>query len=526
MKKILLFCLLIYSTGFGQNFTISDQHHYGSSDSDNLIKTIKCQDSGFLMVLKSNGSNHDKTQASFGGNDIWVVRLNADKSIRWEKSFGGNSEDIPYSVVELSDENILILGASASGVSGNKTSGNFGSNDYWVLKLNASGTKIWDKSFGSSSYDNPIAILAISPLNYFIAGISGGGVSGSKNSPSYGSSDVWCIGIDSSGTEIWQQAYGGTGNDGGVISAVPTGICPLQNGNVLLLTASNSGVSGVKTSPNYGITDAWVLEINPADGQLIQQNGFGGTDGDYLYQALQIGNTIYLAGSSSSGVSGNKQSVLYGDHAAWLLKLDENLLILSDQCFGGTDQASFHAGITKISNGFVAYGVCDSDENPWVTRAVNGDHDIWFMGFDDAGNYQWNYSFGSATGYDRVTDLIENSPNDYTISFGLSGGAANGDITINGYGSDDAYLLDLTTSLGVPNLSSDSFSIYPNPVTSSFSINGLNESASYEISDLKGYTIESGNYSGAIDTEKFIAGMYTIRIVSGSQTIIKKWIKN
>ncbi len=526
MNKLLFFCFLISSSGFGQNFTISDQHHYGTSDSDNLIKTIKCQDSGFLMVLNSNGSNHDKTQASFGENDIWVVRLNADKSIRWEKTFGGNLNEIPYSVVELSDENILILGASPSGVSGNKTSGNYGSNDYWVLKLNASGTKIWDKSFGSSSYDNPISILEISPLNYFISGISGGGVSGSKNSPSYGSSDVWCIGIDSSGTEIWQQAYGGTGNDGGVISPLTTSICPLQNGNVLLLTASNSGVSGVKTSPNYGITDAWVLEINPVDGQLIQQNGFGGTEIDYLYQALQIGNTIYLAGQSGSGVSGNKQSVLYGQSSAWLLKLDENLSILSDQCFGGTDQASFHAGITKIANGFVAYGACSNDSNPWVTRAVNGDHDMWLMWFDNAGNYQKNYSFGSATGYEGMTDLIENSPNDYSVSFWISGGAANGDINVTGYGSYDAYLLDLTTSLGLSDLSAAPFSISPNPVNNSFSINGLNESAFYEIADMQGKIIESGNYNGAIDVEKFNAGMYTIRMVSGSQTSTNKWIKN
>ena len=526
MNRILLFFLLISSIGFGQNFTLTDQYHYGTTSLDDPIETIKCQDSGFLMIVKSNGGNQDKTQTSFGGSDIWVVRLNADKSIRWEKSFGGNLEDVPHSVVELSDGNILILGASPSGISGNKTSGNFGANDYWVLKLNASGAKIWDKSFGSSSYDNPISILEISPSNYFVSGISGGGVSGSKNSPSYGSSDVWCIGIDSSGTEIWQQAYGGTGNDGGIISPSTTGICPLQNGNVLLLTASNSPVSGVKTSPNYGVTDAWVLEIDPVDGQLIQQNGFGGTEIDYLYHALQIGNTIYLAGSSSSGVSGNKQSVLYGNHSAWLLKLDENLSILSDQCFGGIDRASFHKGLTKTSNGFVAYGVCGNDSNPWVTRIVNGDHDIWLMGFDDGGNYQWNYSFGSATGSDGITDVIENSNGYFTVSFSSNPAGANGDITANNYGSYDAYLVDLDTDLGLSDLSSDQFSIYPNPTDNLLSIKELTESVSYEIADMQGKIVESGKYGAAIDVQKFTAGMYTIRIVSGSQTSTQKWIKN
>ncbi len=526
MNKILFFLLLISPMGFAQNFTISDQHHYGTSSADNLVKTIKCQDGGFLLVAGSAGSGNDKTQASFGGNDIWVIRLNADKTIRWEKTFGGNQEDKPASIIELADENILILGLSNSGVSGNKTSGTFGANDFWVLKLNASGVKIWDKTFGSSSYDNALSILEISPLNYFIAGISGGGISGSKTVPCYGSADVWCIGIDSSGTEIWQKGYGGTGNDGVSIIPSATEAIHLQNGNALVLTASNSGVSGVKTTPNYGVTDTWILEIDPTDGQLVQQNNFGGDQIDYLYRALQIGNAIYLIGSSSSGVSGNKQSVLYGGTSAWLLKLDENLSILSDQTFGGTGNNGFQSAIAKTSNGFVACGTCISDSNPWVTRAINGTYDNWLMWFDDAGNYQGNYSFGSATGDDGVTDVIENSNGHYTISFWTNAAAASGDFTVTGFGSYDAYLLDLNTDLGLSDLSSDHFSIYPNPVINSFSIGGLNGSAHYEIADLQGQIVESGVYSGAIDAGKFSTGLYTIRIASGSQIAVKKWIKN
>lgn len=526
MNKMLFFFLLVASAGSAQNFTISDQHHYGTSVADNLVQTIKCQDGGYLMIASSNGNNHDKSQTSFGGNDIWVVRLNTDKTIRWEKTFGGNLEDLPHSIVELSDGNILILGASPSGVSGNKTSTNFGSNDFWVLKLDAAGNKIWDKSFGSSSYDNPIAILEISATSYFVSGISGGGVSGSKNSPSYGSSDVWCIGIDSSGTEIWQQAYGGTGTEGGVIVPSETGICHLQNGNVLVLTASNSGVSGVKTTPNYGMTDAWILEIDPVNGQLTQQKSFGGTEFDYLYRALQIGNTIYLAGHSTSGVSGNKQSVLYGESSAWLLKVDENLSILSDQCFGGTNGSSLHAGISKTTNGFVVYGACENDSNPWVTKPVNGTHDAWLMGFDDAGIYQWNYSFGSADGYDRVKDVIENSNGYFTIAFSTDAVLPSGDITIQSYGSYDLYLLELDTDLSISDLSDDRFSIYPNPVANSFLIKGLNESVQYEIMDSQGKVIESGDCQGTIDVNKLSAGLYTVRIVLGSQTVMKKWIKN
>lgn len=524
MKKFLLFCLLISSAGFGQNFTISDQHHYGTSGWDIPIETIKCQDGGFLTIAYSSNSDNDKTQVSFGGNDVWVIRLNADKTIRWEKTFGGDQEDVPGSVLELMDGNILILAGTNSGVSGNKTSGYYGNSDFWLLKLDASGTKIWEKEFGSLGDDSPSSILEISSTNYLIIGGSSGGVSGTKTVASYGDSDVWCIGIDSSGTEVWQKAYGGDSFDGN--GSMEKDACKLQNGNVLLLNISISGISGIKTSSNFGWEDVWVLEINPANGQLIQQNAFGGSESDYLSEALQIGNVIYMAGSSRSDISGNKQSVLHGTNSAWLLKLDGNLSILSDQTFGGTASCGFHAGLIKTSNGFIASGGCQNDSNPWVTRAVNGTLDVWLMGFDDAGNYQWNYSFGSATGSDGAVDIIENSNNHLTVSFVTNATTANGDLTVSGYGSYDLYLLDLDTELGFSTLSTDQLSIYPNPVNNSFSINGLNESAHYEIADLQGHIIESGDYNGMIEAGKFTSGMYTIRIVSGSRTITHKWIKN
>lgn len=79
MKNSLLFFLIISNISFSQNFATPEQYHYGTSGWDNPDQTIKCQDNGFLLISSSAGNDHDKSQASFGGDDIWVVRLNADK---------------------------------------------------------------------------------------------------------------------------------------------------------------------------------------------------------------------------------------------------------------------------------------------------------------------------------------------------------------------------------------------------------------------------------------------------------------
>lgn len=523
MKFFLFFCLLSASTCSAQNFIISDQHHYGTSGFDNLGQTIKCQDGGFLMISSSAANDHDKTQPSYGDDDIWVVRLNADKTIRWEKTFGGSLGDYPRCIVELTNGSILVAGESFSPISGNKTTINYGSNDYWLLKLNSSGDKIWEKSIGSSSSDSPSTVLEISPNNYVMIGSSMGGTTGAKTVPSYGGFDIWAVAIDSTGAQLWQKAYGGDNYDG----TLERRSLKLQNNHALILSYSQSGISGNKNSVNYGMDDVWVMEIDPSNGQIIHQNSIGGTENDDMYEAIEKGGFIYLAGTSRSGVSGNKQSVLYGTFNAWILKLDQNLSVISDQSYGGTQGCSFTGGLTSTTTGFIACGSARNDNNPFVTGTVNGTHDAWLVGFDNAGVYQWNYKFGTANnGFDIVQDVFENNPYNYTFSFLTNSPGNSGDLIPVSYGSYDFFLIDLETDLFVDENALVGVSIYPNPVTSSFSIDGLNESAYYEIADLQGHIVESGNYSGIIDAEKFNAGMYTIRIVSGSQTLIRKWVKN
>lgn len=523
MNRILLFFLLISSVGFGQNFTSSVTGHYGTSSADNLSQTIKCQDGGFLMISSSNGTDLDKTGPNYGGYDIWVLRLNADKTIRWEKTYGGDQNEYPKSVVELENGTILLLGNSSSGVSGNKTSLSYGNTDLWLLKLSSDGNKIWEQSFGSSGIEASSTILEISDTRYHIVASSNGGISGTKTVPSYGLTDVWTIAIDSSGTELWQRSYGGNDFDG--VSEQNT--IRLQNGNLLILVASQTGISGDKTTVSYGDGDAWVIEVNPANGQIIQQNSIGGLGYDVMYKVVQHEGYIYLAGISNSGFSGNKESPLFGNRVAWLLKLDSSLLVVSDQSFGGTNRCAF-SGIISTSNGLIAYGEAWNDNNPWVSGSIKGTKDSWMVGFDDAGNYQWNYLFGTFTDgiINVLVDVFENSSSSFTFSFCSSSPGDDGDLNVLAYGFTDLYLVDLDSDLGLSDFSADPFSVYPNPVINAFSIKGLTESASYEIADMQGKIVESGNYNGFIDAQKFTTGMYTIRIVSGNQTIIKKWIKD
>ena len=74
----------------------------------------------------------------------------------WDATFGGSDADAGYKVIETSDKNYLFVGLSYSGISGDKTEdkkGQTGFVDFWVVKTNKLGQKIWDKTYGGRYTD-------------------------------------------------------------------------------------------------------------------------------------------------------------------------------------------------------------------------------------------------------------------------------------------------------------------------------------------------------------------------------------
>jgi hypothetical protein len=75
----------------------------------------------------------------------------------WDNTIGGSAfDDVLLSVIQTSDGGYLLGGRSDSPASGDKTENSLGGNDYWVVKLDASGAVQWDNTIGGSSMMNPV----------------------------------------------------------------------------------------------------------------------------------------------------------------------------------------------------------------------------------------------------------------------------------------------------------------------------------------------------------------------------------
>jgi len=89
----------------------------------------------------------DKTENNFAGSyDFWVVKLDATGNIQWQNNIGGNGFDHHCVIHQTTDGGYILGGSSESAISGDKTEvnvGGGGDSDYWVLKLNANGSIRW-----------------------------------------------------------------------------------------------------------------------------------------------------------------------------------------------------------------------------------------------------------------------------------------------------------------------------------------------------------------------------------------------
>ena len=80
--------------------------------------------------------------------DYWIVKLDANGNIVWQKSLGGSADDA-YSIQQTTDGGFIVAGFRSND---GDVSGNHGTNDYWVVKLDANGNIVWQKSLGGSEY--------------------------------------------------------------------------------------------------------------------------------------------------------------------------------------------------------------------------------------------------------------------------------------------------------------------------------------------------------------------------------------
>lgn len=135
----------------------------GGGMGDYMQSVAATSDGGFLLGGYSNSnSGNDKSEASLGGYDYWIVKVNAAGNKQWDKTFGGTGNDKLTVVRQISANEYILGGTSNSPVSGDKTVDALGNNDIWLLRIS---TAVGDNQKTSSSLKQPVALSGVAPTN-------------------------------------------------------------------------------------------------------------------------------------------------------------------------------------------------------------------------------------------------------------------------------------------------------------------------------------------------------------------------
>lgn len=408
------------------NFTASHKV-YGGTELDDFKKAIPSTDGGYIAVGTTQSNNGDVSKSN-GNRDVWVVKTNAGGAKQWEKSYGGSSDEYGYSIVAAPNGGYLIAASTVS-TNGDITS-NHGGFDVWLIKIDDNGNIVWQKTYGGSGSENPRSLIAAADGGYFVAGTtnsSDGDVSGYHMPPSlYYPSDVWLLKVDASGVVIWQKCYGGI-DDEIAFSATES-----ADGYAIIGHTYAKQASGDITT-FLGETDVWVFKVNKA-GTMQWQKSFGGTkkefgqsvavtnDGGYIIGANTLspevgfregaadawiikldgmGNKVwektlggkyyetpvaiiptaagdYIVAASASSPDGDITGNI-GGMDAWIFKLSNSGSLEWQKNCGGTSYDEVSSMVSLGNNSYLLAGYTSSNDN-----GITGQHgkgDAWLMTF-------------------------------------------------------------------------------------------------------------------------------------------------
>ena len=142
--------------------------------------------------------------------DVWTVKLNTLGTIDWQKVYGGLDTDQINDITPTNDGGYILSAGSNSDATGVKTVSNKGNQDYWIIKTDYLGNIVWQKGLGGSDYEGLAKIKQTSDGGYIISGVSASSISGDKTETLLGFQDYWVIKLDASGSILWQNTIGST----------------------------------------------------------------------------------------------------------------------------------------------------------------------------------------------------------------------------------------------------------------------------------------------------------------------------
>lgn len=512
--------------------------NYGGSGEERTFNVIQTSDGGYLFGGRTNSEDGQLTGIKNYGTTInyYIVKTDSLGSVQWTKTYGGNPTNSGYNrfyqvkeIIELTDGNYIVAGTNAS--ADGDVLNPWGGSDIWVLKLDTTGTVLWQKNLGGSNYDlMDGGLLQLADGDIALSGLTNSGDGDVENFMG-GNGDGWVIKLNSeTGALIWEKTIGGTAYesvpnnaqandnikilpDGNIISTFNTrspDIPGYISGNVALLTKINSNTGEIMWQKIYG------AETNSSTARFL----FPYPDGSILVHAITAANPT--GSDFDSGFT-----TIDPDGTKWFFKLapcplftlNEDVTVCEGTAYEFYDQTITEAGTyTHTIEGescdeivTLVVNTIESAETPVITEA--GGVLSTAEGYT---TYQW---------YKDNEEIEEATSNTYTPA---ESGAYTVEVTNE---NDCAKISEVYNYTYLSVNESKWFSdmkLYPNPADNVLYIKipRFNGKADIQLYSIDGRQVWGGQLNnGQLSTSQLSKGTYLIKIITEEGTAVRKIIK-
>jgi hypothetical protein len=368
-------CWLIKTDKLGE---IEWEKTYGGSYGDGIFRIFPTNDNNYYLLCSSYSSDGDISNDPYPeSTDFWIVKIDSFGNIIWERIVGGNGGDQMWTGTTTNDGGVVALGWSGSEYG--DVSVNYGLDDMWMIKLSSDGEIEWDFTLGTDWQDYGQAIIQTSDGGFLVGGASKLTGGGNLDCECNGQADGILIKLDTERNIEWQKCYGGSDYDG------ITSLIEINNGYIFSAFINSNGGDILGW---HGEHDVWIVKVD-FNGNIIWQNAIGGSKSEATSNIFQNSNNDIISFASTQShdgdVSGNHSLSEY-DHDIWMVKLNNEGELLSQQCIGGLANEQVNFGVIQKSEyNYVIAGQTDYGPSDDVQCDPHGtiNSDFWVFEIKD-----------------------------------------------------------------------------------------------------------------------------------------------
>ncbi len=376
---------------------------FGGTSYEEARSMQQTRDGGYIIAgYSASDISGDKSEATKGGYDYWIIKTDSLGNMQWDKDLGGSEEDDAFSIQQTADGGFIVEGASSSSLSSDKTEATQGAYDYWIVKMDSLGHAQWDRDNGGTGNDIFWSLDVTFDGGYILGGASESGASGNKTAVSRGGRDYWIVKIDSSGTKEWDRGFGGWQDEWEVGNITQT-----ADSGYLIAGISESGIGGDKTEMILNQDwQTWILKTKANGDRQWDKSLLNNGKNEYGFAIQSRDGCFVMANSNSGGVSGEKTQPAWNysiDY--WMIKFCETnslptagltnvpLTICPGNCvsfynqsqLAGAYQWIFDGAIPSSSNdvspGFICYPSSGTYDVTLIATNSNGSDTLYLPAF-------------------------------------------------------------------------------------------------------------------------------------------------